>query len=57
MNEIGVEDNGTDLENVQNVDVHYWKYNVTTSILDGNNVLVSGIYEAFFVVFMLLNCC
>ncbi|RHN65617.1 hypothetical protein MtrunA17_Chr3g0081891 [Medicago truncatula] len=39
MNEIGVEDNGTDLENVQNVDVHYWKYNVTTSILDGNNVL------------------
>jgi len=52
MNEIGVEVNGTELGNVQNVDVHYWKYNGTASILDGNNVLVSGIYEAFFVVFM-----
>jgi len=52
MNEIGVEVNGTKLRNVQNV--HYWKYDVTASILDGNNVMVSDIYEAFFVVFILL---
>ena len=53
MNGIGVEVNGTELENVQIVDDHYWKYNVTASILDGNNILVSGIYEAFF----LFSCC
>jgi sporulation protein YlmC with PRC-barrel domain len=47
MNEIGVEVNGTELGNVQNIDVHYWKHKVIASILDGNNVLVSGIYEAF----------
>jgi len=57
MNEIGVEVNGTILENIQNVDVHYWKYNVTVSILDANNILVSGIYKAFCVVFILLSCC
>jgi len=51
MNEIEVEVNGTELGNV-----HYWKYNVTAFILDGNNVMVSDIYEAFFVVFMLLSC-
>jgi len=54
MNEIGVEVNGTELGNVQNLDVHYWK---PASILDGNNVLVSGIYQSFFVAFMLLSCC
>ncbi|RHN74332.1 putative transcription factor B3-Domain family [Medicago truncatula] len=39
MSEIGVEVNGTELWNVQNVDVHYWKHKVIASILDGNNVL------------------
>jgi sporulation protein YlmC with PRC-barrel domain len=53
MNEIGVEVNGSESGNVQNVDVHYWKHKVTTSILDGNNVLVSGIYEAF----LMFSCC
>jgi hypothetical protein len=44
MNETGVEVNGPELGNVQNADVHYWKYNVIASTLDGNNVLVSVIY-------------
>ena len=67
MNNIGVEVNSTELENVQNIDVHCWKYNVflkrcwkynvNYSILDGKNVLVGGIYKEFFVVFMLLSCC
>jgi len=57
MNDIGGEVNGTELENVQNVDVHYSKYNVNASILDGNNVLISDLYKEFFVVFMLLSCC
>jgi hypothetical protein len=57
MNEIGVEVNGAELGNLQNSDVHYWKYNVTASILDGNNVWLVAFTKHFFFVFMLLSCC
>jgi len=51
MNDIGVEVNGTELENLQNVDVHYWKYIVNASILDETMFWLVAFTNNFFCCF------